>query len=251
MGRSEPMKFIFVAFAIALVTMRPAIAQVDLNPPHGNPAYKAYTVFSPDAPDPGAVLEDVMVVFHGFTSAVPNGTYKRVREAFQETHTVIGINYDPLDIQRTLAFLDAVEEKWLKGRRTVVFGTSIGAYWANVFGHRIGAQKIVLLNPVTVPAQQLSMYAGKQATNKRRAQSFLVEAAALERYASLNGITQNGLSRLVVLSANDDVLNFRDTLNVFAGKENTTIIVYPYGGHTLDLRKHPARAFIVDFVSSL
>ncbi len=244
------MKIILAAFAMGLAAMQPAIAQVDLNPPYGDPSYKAYTVFSPDAPDPEAVLKDVMVVFHGFTSAVPNGTYKRVREVFQETHTVIGINYDPLDIERTLAFLDAVEEKWLKGRRTVVLGTSFGAFWANVFGDRIGAQKIVLLNPVTDPTRQLSKYAGEQATNKRRAQSFFVEAAALERYASLNGVKRNGISRLVVLCADDDALDFRDALEFFVGKENTTIIVYPNGGHTLDLREHAARAFIVDFVSN-
>ena len=230
--------------------MQPASAQVDLNPPYGDPQYKAFTVFSPDAPDPDAMLEDVMVVFHGFTSAVPNGTYKRVREVFRETHTVIGINYDPLDIERTLAFLDAVEEKWLKGRRTVVLGTSFGALWADVFGHRIGAQKIVLLNPITEPTRQLSGYVGKQATNKRRAQSFVVEAAALERYASLNATEPNRISRLVVLSADDDALDFRDALDVFAGKQKTITIVYPDGGHTLDLRKHPARASIVEFVSS-
>ena len=230
--------------------MQPALAQVELNPPHGDPSYKAFTVFSPDAPDPEALREDVVVVFHGFTSAVPNGTYKRVREMFRETHSVIGINYDPLDIERTLAFLDAVGEKWLKGRRTGVLGTSIGAFWANVFGHRIGAQKIVLLNPITEPARQLSKYIGKLATNTRRAQSFLVESAALKRYASLNGRIHNGLSRLVVLSADDDVLNFRDALDVFVGKENTIVIVYPDGGHTLNLRKHPARASIMDFVSN-
>ena len=229
--------------------MQRASAQVDLNPPYGDPQYEAFTVFSPDAPDPDAMLEDVMVVFHGFTSAVPNGIYKRVREAFRETHTVIGINYDPLDIERTLAFLDAVEENWLNGRRTVVLGTSFGALWADVFGHRIGAQKIVLLNPVTDPAGQLSKYVGKQATNKRRARSFLVEAAALERYASLNTTEPNGISRLVVLSADDDALDFRTALDVFAGKQKTITIVYPEGGHTLDLRKHPARASIVEFIS--
>lgn len=244
------MKSILAAFAIALAAMQSAIAQVDLNPPYGDPAYEAYTVFSPDAPGPEAALDDIMVVFHGFTSAVPNGTYKRVRKAFRKTHTVIGVNYDPLDVERTLDFLDAVEEKWLKGRSTTVFGTSLGAFWANAFGSRIGARKIVLLNPVTEPARQLSEYVGQQATNERRAQSFLVEAAALERYASLNGRERNGLSRLVVLSADDDELDFREALNVFAGGQSTTVVVYPDGGHTLNLRKHPARAFIVDFVSN-
>ncbi len=243
------MKFLIVALALGLAAMQPASAQDILNPPYGDPLFKPFTVFSPDAADPTAMRDDVVVVFHGFTSAVPNGTYKRVRKAFQKTHTVIGINYDPLDIERTLAFLDNVGENWLKGRRTVVLGTSVGAFWADVFGHRIGAQKIIMLNPMTEPARQLSKYVGKQATNKRRAQSFLVEADAIERYTSLITTEPNGISRLVVLSADDDALDFHAALDVFAGKQKTTIIVYPNGGHTLDLRKHPARASIVEFVS--
>ena len=244
------MKCLLAALALGLAAMQPASAQVNLNPPYGDPLYKAFTVFSPDASDPDAMRDDVMVVFHGFTSAVPNGTYKRVRKAFRETHTVIGINYDPLDVGRTLAFLDTVEKTWLEGRRTVVLGTSIGALWADVFGHRIGARRIIMLNPVTEPARQLSNYAGKQATNIRRARSFLVDAAALERYGSLKTREPNEISRLVVLSADDDVLDFRAALDVFAGKPKTITIVYPEGGHTLDLRKHPARASIVEFVST-
>lgn len=244
------MHYAIAAFVIGLAALRPAIAQVDLNPPYGDPSYNAFTVFSPDAPDPEDVREDVLIVFHGFTSAVPNGTYKRVRKAFRDSHTVIGINYDPLDIGRTLAFLDHVAEKWLKGRRTVVLGTSFGAYWANLFSHRISAQKIVLLNPVTEPARQLSKYAGKKATNKRRAKSFIVESAALERYADLEVMERNGIARLVVLSADDERLNFRDALDAFVGKEKTTLIVYPDGGHTLDLRRHPARTAIAEFVTN-
>lgn len=249
-GRCKFIKFFFALFAIGLAAIQPAIAQVNLNPAHGDPSYKAYTVFSPDASKPEAAREDVIVVFHGFTSAIPNGTYKRVRKTFKKTHTVIGINYDPQDVERTLAFLDAVEKKWLRGRRTVVLGTSVGGFWANVFGHRIEAQKIILLNPVTDPARQLLKYVGEQVTNKRRAQTTRVEAAAIERYATLSGLKRNGRSRLIVLTADDATLNFRVARDAFAGKENTNIMIFPKGGHTLDLHKHPARASIVDFVSN-
>ncbi len=107
-----------------------------------------------------------------------------------------------------------------------------------------------MLNPVTDPARQLARYVGKQARNKRRARSYLVEAAALERYGSLRTPVPNGFARLVVLSANDDVIDYRAALGLFGGQQKTMTIVYPEGGHTLDLRKHPARASIVEFVSS-
>lgn len=243
------MHYVVVTLVIVLASFGPARAQVDLNPPYGDPSYNAYTVFSPDAPAPEAVGQDVVVVFHGFNSAVPNGAYKRIRKAFRETHTVIGVNYDPFDIERSLAFFDDVAEKWLNGRRTVVFGTSFGAFWANRFGYRIGAQKIVLINPVMVPEQQMMKYAGKQVANKRRSLSFVAEAAKLERYASLTAKEDNGIARLVVLAADDERLDFRKALTAYAGQDKTTLIVYPEGGHTLDLRRHPARAAIAGFVN--
>ena len=243
------MKFFPAVLAFWLTAMPPAIAQVDHNPPYGDPAYRAYSVFSPDAPNPEHARADIIVVFHGFRSAVPNGTYKRIREAFRETHTVIGLNYDPLDIERTRAFLDNVEKRWLRGRRVVVLGTSMGGFWANKFCQRIGAKTIVMLNPVTEPARQLAKYAGIQVTNQRRARSFLVDGAAIQRYANIVPVTPDGIRTLVLLTADDGLLYYRLAWDVFTGKKDATVIVFPEGGHTMNLRVHPARAAIVEFVS--
>ena len=242
------MKNIFAIIIFYLPFMSPGLAQVNLNPPHGSSNYDAFTVFSPDAPNIDTIRKDVILVFHGFKSATPNGTYKRIRKAFLKTHTTLGINYNPLDVERTLSFLNDVNKKWLKGRNVVVLGTSVGAYWANRFGQHIHAKKIVLLNPIIDPIRQLSIYVGKRYINPRRVQSFIVNAAALERYADLKDLEQNKISRIVVLTTDDKFLSYRDALNYFAGKNKTTVVIYPTGGHTLNLRKHRARASIVDFI---
>ena len=242
------MKRFLAAMPVWLVAVSCTVAPPNLNPPYGDPAYRPYAVFSPDAPEPGQARSDVIVVFHGFRSAVPNGTYKRVRTAFKKTHTVIGINYETLNLDRTTAFLDDVAATWLKGRRVFVLGTSMGGYWANRFGNRVGANAIIMINPVIDPAQQLSKYVGKDASNRRRARTVTVEARQIERYEPLAKRARGKVPTLILLAADDARLDYRKALSLFDGQANATVRVYPDGGHTLDLRTHPARAAIVDFV---
>lgn len=243
------MKIFFAVVAVWLTAVPLALAQTSLNPPYGDPAYRPYSVFSPDASEPKNARPDIIVVLHGFRSAVPNSTYKRIREVFRETRTVIGLNYDPLDIERTRGFLDDVEKRWLRGRRVVVLGTSMGGFWANIFGHRVAAEKIVLLNPVVDPSRQLAKYAGETTTNQRRARTFSVEASAIQHYESIKSEFRVDIPTLVLLTADDERLDHRLAEEMFTGKKDATVVVFPEGGHTMNLRNHRARAAIVDFVS--
>ena len=154
------MKILLAVVYIFFFSTNSVYAQVNLNPPYGSVDYKPYSVFSADKSYVVNKKNDVIVVFHGFKSAIPNGTFKIIRKSFLQSHLVIGINYDPLNVGGTLEFLNNVHEEWLTGRNVTVLGTSAGAYWANLFGHRIGAQKIILLNPVTDPVRQLGKYIG-------------------------------------------------------------------------------------------
>lgn len=244
------MRCLLAILAVLILGSPTVAAGADLNPPHGDPAYRRFTVFSPDAAGPEAVRDDVIVVFHGLTSAVPNGTFKRVRKLFLQSHTVIGINYDPLDIDRTRTFLDRVAADWLpgqRGRRAVIFGTSMGAIWADYFGHRIGAPKVVLLNPVTDPATQLSSHVGT-VRNERRNEAMLIEQATLDRYGELETAANTATSRLVVLTSDDGAFDYRTAFDAFVGRDRTDVLVFATGGHTIDLRKHAARRFIRAFV---
>ena len=162
---------------------------------------------------------------------------------------MIGINYENLDLDRTNTFLNKVEAHWLNGRRVTVLGTSMGGYWAHVFGHRVGAGAIVMLNPVIDPKQQLKKYAGKETQNRRRVHTFTVEGRAIQRYARLAPKNRDAIPTLVLLATDDARLDYRKALKMFDGQENTTVKIYPKGRHTLNLRQHPARAAILEFVS--
>lgn len=223
----------------------------DLNPPYGDPSYQAFSVFTPDLDDGIAIKPDVIVVFHGFRSAVPNGTYKRVRELFYDSHTVIGVNYDYLAPRETLARLEELRGSLLAGRRVVTLGTSLGAYWARVLGQRMGAEGIVMINPVPVPAEWLPRYVDATQVSQRRQLEILVRPKHVTAYADkgLEVAANPAIPELLILTRNDDRLDFRDSLNHFADAPATKIVIYPEGKHSIDIRTHPARDEIRRFVT--
>lgn len=65
------MIFLFLTFFV----IGAAEAKVNLNPEYGGLPYRPPSVFSPDESDPQKFKNEVLVVFHGFMSAVANGTY--------------------------------------------------------------------------------------------------------------------------------------------------------------------------------
>ncbi len=234
---------------VLLHSMEPLSARSDLNPPHGDPSYQAFSVFTPDLDDGIAIKRDVIVVFHGFRSAVPNGTYKRIRELFYGSHTVIGVNYDYLAPQETLARLKELRETLLAGRRLVSLGTSLGAFWARVFGQQAGAEKIVMINPVPVPAERLLRYIGATLFSERRQLKFVVTPDHVEAYRAVEIAQNPAIKELLILTRQDERLDYRVALEHFADAPTVEILVYAEGNHTIDLRTHPAREALRRFVT--
>ena len=240
------MTFLFLTFFV----IGAAQAKVELNPEYGSPLYLAQSVFSPDEPDPRKFKNEVLVVFHGFMSAVPNGTYKRIRKKFFKTMTVIGVNYDPLDVPATVRFLDAVKEKYLKGRKVTVLGTSIGGFWAWYFGNRIGAYRVVMLNPVVDPRGQLGKWVGKIKKNRRRKQTIHITREKLDGYGGIRMRRDRDPRTLLILSADDKVIDPYLAKKTFETKSNVELTWYRTGGHTINLKTHPALDRIREFVRS-
>ena len=233
---------------LALACAAEARAEANLNPEYGDAAYRAFSVFAPTASQPEDYGEDVVVVFHGFMSAVPNGTFKRVFRRLRATHTVIGINYQPLDVRGTVSFLDGVHQRLLKNKCVTTLGTSLGAYWALQFGTRIGAAKVVMLNPVMSPHAQLQRFVGTEQQNIRRQVVYRPTSRALERYRELGVPTPGPSKSLLILTRDDDVLDYRIALDHFREMRGTDLIVYASGGHTVPLKKHPALDVITSFI---
>jgi predicted esterase YcpF (UPF0227 family) len=225
-----------------------AEGKMDLNPPYGSPTYFVQSVFTPDEPDPKKFKNDVLVVFHGLMSAVPNGTYKRIRKQFFKSMTVIGINYDPLDVPATVKFLDAVKKKYLVGRKVTVLGTSLGGYWARYFGNRIGAYRVVLLNPITSPRVQLKKWVGMTRVNTRRKRAVRVTRDQLDAYGEVPKFRGLRPRTLLILSADDKAIDPHMARKKLASQPNVELAWYRTGGHTINLRKHPALARITKFL---
>lgn len=241
------MSFIRLLLLAALVPLI-AAAGPNLNPTHGSAVYQSWSIFSPDITDPSDYADKVVVYFHGYRSAIPNGTYKRLRKRLKKTHTVIGVNYDYLDPAATLKNLEKFHETHLKGRSVTVVGTSLGGFWAEYFGTRIGAEKIVLLNPVSQPTVQLIKYAGTEHLNPRRKLTLSVSKDQIMSYAPLEKDGTSAPTRLLILAKDDDKLDYRIALKHYGEKAGTTVKLYDEGGHSINLKKHPAAKFIAAFV---
>ena len=78
--KSAQLLFVFLlALAESVMAAKP-----NLNPEHGSPPYREFSVFSPDASSPAEYRQSVVVVLHGFMSAVPNSAFKRVRKSYSK-----------------------------------------------------------------------------------------------------------------------------------------------------------------------
>ncbi|MEM7403730.1 MAG: YqiA/YcfP family alpha/beta fold hydrolase [Pseudomonadota bacterium] len=234
---------LLLAFSPVLVA-----ARADLNPEYGDPTYRANTVFSPDAASPAEYKQRVIVVFHGFMSAVPNGTFKRLYRKFRRDYTVIGINYNPLEVERTLGLLNDVALRHLQGRQVTVIGTSLGGFWARYFGKLTRAHRVVMLNPLVRPQRQLQKYAGRTRQNVRRARKYVIRQTDLADYARFDVRRFDGPPTLLIVTLDDDFVDPNIAIRTYRGSVNMTIEAYDSGGHTIKLQRHNALQRIAEFL---
>ena len=68
-----------------------------------------FTLYSGQGETAAEFKENVILMLHGFASAMPNRTYKALNRAFGATHTVVGFNYDYVDVAANRAELHPQE----------------------------------------------------------------------------------------------------------------------------------------------
>jgi len=222
-------------------------AEPNLNPDLGGPEYAPFTLFSPDSAGRETDKDKVILVFHGFASAVPNGTYKRIRKRMLDGWTTIGVNYDPLKPLETAVFLRTVVAERVRGRTLAVVGSSHGGWWAAWAAANLAADKAVRINPITDPTRQLAKYIGTQKVNKRRGITFLTQADDLVPYGDLGG-AEGQAETLVILARDDEMIDHALTRKAIEGKPNHETVIFDAGGHTINLKKHPALDLIAQFL---
>ena len=207
-------------------------------------AYDEFTLVNYDGEQ---IKDDVLFVFHGFGSAMPNGAYNKLYNAFAEHFSIIGFNYDYFDLDGNDAAIERVWEGLLKNRNVIFVGTSLGGFWANHYAEKYGVKRVVLVNPVVKPAKQLRQFIGKYRAEKR-GKDILVTEEKVSRYASRTSPPTAGIERLIFLSRDDQVLDYQLSENAYSGANNT-VIVFDEGGHTVNLNQDryldPLRAFLL------
>ena len=209
--------------------------------------FGAYDEFTLANYDGEQVKDDVLFVFHGFGSAMPNGAYDKLYNAFAKHFSIIGFNYDYFDFDGNDAAMEAVWEGLLKNRNVVFAGTSLGGFWANHYAEKYDVDRVVLVNPVVRPAEQLRQFIGLYRAEKR-GKDILVTEDKVNRYADRTSPPTGGKERLIFLSRDDQILDYQLAETAYAGAGNT-VIVFDEGGHTVNLNQDryldPMREFLL------
>lgn len=195
--------------------------------------YRKFTLYNADE---GGLKDEVIIIFHGFKSAMPNGAYKRLHKAFHDRFSVVGFNYDYFDIKANEEAFALLWDKALKGRKIISAGTSLGGFWANHFAYKYNIKKVLVVNPVVDPVTQLQQFIGRHYVERRQTE-LIVTAEDLEHYRGIEIPVDESTSRLVLLSRDDEVLNYKRALEKYSGKLGNKVIVFDEGGHTLNLRE--------------
>jgi len=114
-------------------------------------ANRAFAVYIEDGVRGEDLRDDVIVMFHGFRSAMPDYYFRILTPEFGDNHSVVGFNYDYTDVDRNIAEFEDFYGRFLGHRNVVFFGTSLGGFWADYFGARLGVGKVILINPAIDP----------------------------------------------------------------------------------------------------
>ncbi len=189
----------------------------------------------------------VLLLLHGFKSAMPNNDFGLIHEAFGEAYTVAGYNYDYVDVAANAGDIDQLVEQVLKDRRIIVIGTSLGGFWADYMAKRFEIDGAILVNPSVKPEETMRRNLGDQ-HSKKRMSDFTVTEVAVKAYSLLDQPDRSGARRLVLLSKDDEILDYREAVEAFHGTPDTETIVFDEGGHNLPLERPDVAAAIRGFI---
>ncbi|MGI9401774.1 MAG: YqiA/YcfP family alpha/beta fold hydrolase [Rhizobiaceae bacterium] len=196
-----------------------------------------------------SLKDDVILIFHGFRSAMPNRAYKRIYKAFKDDYSIVGFNYDYFDIEANNSAFERAWEKHFEDRNVIAAGTSLGGYWANYFTAKFGIDKLMIINPVVDPVNQLRQFIGRHYVEKRQKEMVVTEED-IEKYRNITIPANTNTRRLVILTRDDEILDFNLALDKYSDSELNNVVVFDKGGHTLDLEEPRFMSIIKNFVKS-
>ncbi len=206
-----------------------------------------FTLYTEEGEPAEAFKPRVLLLLHGFKSAMPNYDYGVIHKAFAADRTVAGFNYDYTDVKENVEEFGELFETLLRDRSVVVIGTSLGGFWADYLVNRFELEGAVLVNPSVRPEETMRRALGEQYSKKRQ-EKFTVTEAAVAAYSALETPSREAARRLVLLSRDDEILDYQVAAEAFAGHPNTKVVVFGEGGHNLDLDRPEVMAEIRNFI---
>lgn len=234
---------LFLVLFAAAVT--PAKSGTDAKVRSG--AFDPYTVFSEGDAFPSRLKKGVVLLLHGFKSAMPNDDFDAINSMLGGEYTVIGFNYDYVDVDGNKKALAELFDRYLAGKNVVVLGTSLGGYWSEYLLNTRPVKGAVLVNPALRPQDVLRDNMGEN-FSERRQSAFMVKESDAKRYETHQWSTASIGERLVVLSMDDEVIAPNLAISRFTDEKKTEVAVFASGGHNIPLDRNDVTAKIVSFV---
>jgi len=215
---------------IPLLCWSPTVPAVELG------GFFEHTLYTQDGEPVDDYKPRVILMLHGFKSAMPNNDYYVLQEAFGDDYTVAGLNYDYVDVEANWRELDDLFNRLLKDRQVIVLGTSLGGFWADQAAALADCDAVILVNPAVAPADVMRQALGEQYSKKRQL-TFTVTEAHAEAYAEMTPEAPATTRRLLLLAADDELLDHRVAAEAYAETEGTETVIFEEGGHNLPLER--------------
>lgn len=179
------------------------------------------------------IVGGVMIVYlHGFASSGTSAKVDALRERFGKDSVIApDLPFDPVEV---VSLVDKIVADFIvnrkSGEKLIFVGTSLGAFYANYFGHMYDCP-IVLINPSGNPSETLKARLGPN-VNYTTGEEFMVSIAHLDKLAAMRKyVTDNYSGSLVSLfvARDDEVIPFESMLENFPLTSKT--VVTEDGGH--------------------
>lgn len=189
----------------------------------------------------------MIVYLHGFASSGASDKVTALKERFGDDKVIApDLPFDPDEV---VSLVYDVVRDFMKNRKPdeklVFVGTSLGAFYANYFGHLYDSCT-VLVNPSVTPSETLKEKLGPN-KNYHTGEEFLVSLAHLDKLDDMREYVRRIYSPSLVslfVAKDDEVIPYESMLEGFP-YATTTII--EDGGHRFTDHWH----LIVDRVESL
>lgn len=174
----------------------------------------------------------MIVYLHGFASSGTSAKVDKLRERFGDENVLApDLPFDPSQV---INLVNDIATKFIYtrkvGEKLVFVGTSLGAFYANFFGHAYDCP-VVIVNPSSNPSESLKARLGPN-VNYMTGEEFMVSIAHMDQLALMRKHVADHYSGALIslfVARDDEVIPFESMLENFPF--TSKLVVTEDGGH--------------------